>query len=131
MEIRHLRLIKVIAEQKGITKSLDKLFLTQSAVSHQLRDIEERLGCKIFYRTKNQWLLTPEGKILYDTALDVLAQLDQAIEKVNGMREGHAGSIRISTGCYTSYHWLPSFLTRMQVLYPKLDVQIVLEATHK
>ncbi len=51
MEIRHLNLIKTIAEEKGITKSLDKLFLTQSAVSHQLRDIEERIGVKIFYPT--------------------------------------------------------------------------------
>jgi LysR family transcriptional regulator for metE and metH len=131
MEIRHLRLIKVIADEKGITKSLDKLFLTQSAVSHQLRDIEERIGAKIFYRTKNQWLLTEEGKILYDTAVTVLGLLDTAMEKVNDMREGHAGSIRISTECYTSYHWLPGFLSRMRVLYPKLDVQIVIEATHK
>ncbi|HEX6890737.1 MAG TPA: LysR family transcriptional regulator [Chryseolinea sp.] len=131
MEIRHLRLIKTIAEEKGITKSLDKLFLTQSAVSHQLRDIEERIGCKIFYRSKNQWLLTSEGRILYDTAVRILSELDQAMDKVNGMREGHAGTIRISTGCYTSYHWLPSFLTRMKVLYPKLDVRIVVEATHR
>jgi LysR family transcriptional regulator, regulator for metE and metH len=131
MEIRHLRLIKTVAEEKGITRSLDKLFLTQSAVSHQLRDIEERIGCKIFYRSKNQWLLTSEGKILYDTAVRILSELDQAMDKVNGMREGHVGTIRISTGCYTSYHWLPAFLTRMKVLYPKLDVQIVVEATHR
>ncbi|MBA4053974.1 MAG: LysR family transcriptional regulator, partial [Marivirga sp.] len=131
METRHLRLIKTIAEENGITRSLDKLFLTQSAVSHQLRDLEERIGCKIFYRSKNHWLLTAEGKILYDMAVKVLTELDQAVEKVNGMREGHSGTIRISTGCYTSYHWLPSFLTRMRVMYPKLDVQIVVEATHK
>jgi LysR family transcriptional regulator for metE and metH len=131
MEIRHLNLIKTIAEEKGITKSLDKLFLTQSAVSHQLKDIEERIGVKIFYRTKNQWLLTEEGKILYDTAVVVLAELQTAMEKVNDMRGGHAGTIRLSTECYTSYHWLPSFLTKMNVLYPKLDVKIVIEATHK
>jgi LysR family transcriptional regulator for metE and metH len=131
MEIRHLKLIKIVAEEKGITKSLDKLFLTQSAVSHQLRDIEERIGCKIFYRSKNQWLLTSEGKVLYDTAVRILDELDLAMDKVNGMREGHAGTIRISTGCYTSYHWLPAFLMRMKVLYPKLNVQIVVEATHR
>jgi len=110
---------------------LGKLFLSQSAVSHQLRDIEERIGAKIFYRTKNQWLLTEEGKILYDAAVVILAEMEQATEKVNDMRGGHAGSIRISTACYTSYHWLPSFLSRMNVLYPKLDVQIKIEATHK
>ena len=131
MEIRHLNLIKTIAEEKSITKSLDKLFITQSAVSHQLKDIEERIGVKIFYRTKNQWLLTEEGKILYDTAVIVLAELNAAMEKVNDMRGGHAGTIRLSTECYTSYHWLPSFMTKMKVLYPKLEVKIVIEATHK
>ncbi|MFI5137009.1 MAG: LysR family transcriptional regulator [Sphingobacteriales bacterium] len=131
MELRHLNLIRTIADEKGITKSLDKLFLTQSAVSHQLKDIEERIGARIFYRTKNQWLLTEEGKILYDTAVIVLAEMDAAMEKVNDLRGGHVGAIRISTECYTSYHWLPSFLIKMKMLYPKLEVKIVIEATHK
>ncbi|MES2111042.1 MAG: LysR family transcriptional regulator [Bacteroidota bacterium] len=131
MEVRHLRLIKTIADEKGITKSLDKLFLTQSAVSHQLKDIEERLGVKIFYRTKNQWALTEEGKILYQTASAVLNEIDKANEQINELRLGHAGVIRISTECYTNYHWLPSFMVKMKVLYPKIEVKIVMEATHK
>jgi LysR family transcriptional regulator for metE and metH len=124
-------MIKTIADEKGITRSLDKLFLTQSAVSHQLRDIEERLGVKLFYRTKNQWILTEEGKILYDTATKVLTEIDLANEKINDLRIGHAGTIRISTECYTSYHWLPAFMVKMKLLYPGLDVKIVMEATHK
>jgi LysR family transcriptional regulator for metE and metH len=131
MELRHLRIIKTIADEKGITKSLDKLFLTQSAVSHQLRDIEERLGVKLFYRTKKQWILTEEGKIIYDTATKVLNEIDNATEKINDLRNGHAGAIRISTECYKSYHWLPAFMVKMKLLYPKLDVKIVMEATHK
>jgi LysR family transcriptional regulator for metE and metH len=131
METRHLRLIKTLADEKSITKSLDKLFLTQSAVSHQLRDIEERLGVKIFYRTKNQWILTEEGQVLYNTAGKVLAEIDEATKRINDMRQGHAGNIRISTECYTNYHWLPAFMVRMKILYPKLDINIVIEATHK
>jgi LysR family transcriptional regulator for metE and metH len=131
METRHLRLIKTIADEKGITKSLDKLFLTQSAVSHQLRDIEERLGAKIFYRTKNQWELTEEGKILYETAEKVLAEIDKATLRINNMRQGHAGTIRLSTECLTTYHWLPGFMVRMKMLYPSLEVKIIMEGTHK
>ncbi|MCO5946659.1 LysR family transcriptional regulator [Mucilaginibacter flavidus] len=131
MEIRHLRLIKTIADEKGITKSLDKLFLTQSAVSHQLKDIEERLGVKIFYRTKSQWALTKEGKILYQTANTVLTEINKANEQINELRLGHAGIIRISTECYTNYHWLPAFMVKMKVLYPNIEVKIVMEATHK
>jgi LysR family transcriptional regulator for metE and metH len=131
MDVRHLKLIKTIADEKGINKSLDKLFLTQSAVSHQLKDIEERIGVKIFYRTKNQWILTDEGKILYDTARRVLEEIELANTKLNDLRMGHVGDIRISTECYTSYHWLPAFMVKMKLLYPKLNVKIVMEATHK
>jgi LysR family transcriptional regulator for metE and metH len=131
MDVRHLKLIKTIADEKGINKSLDKLFLTQSAVSHQLKDIEERIGVKIFYRTKNQWILTDEGKILYDTATRVLEEIELANTKLNDLRMGHVGDIRISTECYTSYHWLPTFMVKMKLLYPKLNVKIVMEATHK
>ncbi len=131
MDVRHLKLIKTIADEKGINRSLDKLFLTQSAVSHQLKDIEERIGVKIFYRTKNQWILTDEGKILYDTATRVLAEIELANTKLNDLRMGHVGDIRISTECYTSYHWLPAFMVKMKLLYPRLNVKIVMEATHK
>jgi LysR family transcriptional regulator for metE and metH len=131
MEIRHLRLIKTIADENSITRSVDKLFLTQSALSHQLKDIEERIGVKIFYRTKNQWTLTEEGRILYETATKVLAEIDAANEKINDLRGGHSGMIRISTECYTTYHWLPAFMVKMRMLYPKLEVKIVIEATHK
>jgi LysR family transcriptional regulator, regulator for metE and metH len=131
MEIRHLKLIKVLAEEGGITKSLEKLFLTQSAVSHQLRDIEQRLGTKIFYRAKNQWQLTEEGKILYNTANNILSEMDNALNQIKDLKNGEAGTIRISTECYTSYHWLPSFMQNISILYPNLDIKIVIEATHK
>ena len=136
METRHLRLIKILAEQGGITKSLDKLFLTQSAVSHQLKDLEERLGVKIFIRGKNhrgkdQWKLTEEGEVLYQTAIKVLEEIETAMATVQELKYGHQGTIRLATECYTIYHWLPSFMRKMNVLYPKLDIKINMEATHK
>lgn len=136
METRHLRMIKILAEQGGITKSLDKLFLTQSAVSHQLKDLEDRVGAKIFHRSKNhrgkdQWKLTEEGEVLYKTAVKVLGDIDEALNTIRDLKNGHQGTIRLSTECYTTYHWLPSFMRRMNLLYPKLDIEIVMEATHK
>lgn len=136
METRHLRLIKILAEEGGITKSLDKLFLTQSAVSHQLKDLEERLGTKIFIRSKNhrgkdQWKLTEEGEVLYQTAVKVLDEIDKAMINIQELKYGHQGTIRLSTECYTVYHWLPAFMRKMNVLYPKLDININMEATHK
>lgn len=129
-------MIKILAEQGGITKSLDKLFLTQSAVSHQLKDLEDRVGAKIFHRSKNhrgkdQWKLTEEGEVLYKTAVKVLGDIDEALSTIQELKNGHQGTIRLSTECYTTYHWLPSFMRKMNLLYPKLDIKIVMEATHK
>jgi LysR family transcriptional regulator, regulator for metE and metH len=136
METKYLRLIKILAEEGGITKSLDKLFLTQSAVSHQLKDLERQLGVKIFHRGKNhrlanQWNLTDEGKVLYETAVKVLGEIDKAMDSIQEIKGGYQGIIRISTECYTSYHWLPSFLQKMSLLYPKLEIKIIIEATHQ
>jgi LysR family transcriptional regulator, regulator for metE and metH len=136
METRHLRMIKILAEKGGITKSLDKLFLTQSAVSHQLKDLEERLGTKLFIRGKNhrvkdQWKLTEEGEVWYQTAIKVLDEIERATLSMQEIKDGHQGTIRLSTECYTTYHWLPSFMRKMNVIYPKLDIRIIIEATHK
>ncbi|MEL7123304.1 MAG: LysR family transcriptional regulator, partial [Bacteroidota bacterium] len=58
MEIKYFRLIKTIEEEGSIANSANKLFLTQSALSHQLRELETRLGFKVFYRKRNKWELT-------------------------------------------------------------------------
>ncbi|HMT09770.1 MAG TPA: LysR substrate-binding domain-containing protein [Pyrinomonadaceae bacterium] len=136
METKHLRLIKTLAERGGITRSLDRLFLTQSAVSHQLKDLEQRLGTKIFIRGKNhrgkdQWKLTDEGEVLYQTAVRVLDEIDNAMNAIQELRHGHQGTIRLSTECYTIYHWLPAFMQKMSMLYPKLEIIINMEATHR
>ncbi|MEQ1763527.1 MAG: LysR substrate-binding domain-containing protein [Pyrinomonadaceae bacterium] len=136
METKHLRLIKTLAERGGITRSLDRLFLTQSAVSHQLKDLEERLGTKLFIRGKNhrgkdQWKLTDEGEVLYQTAVRVLDEIDKAMDAIQELKHGQQGTIRLATECYTIYHWLPAFMQKMNVLYPKLEIIINMEATHK
>lgn len=131
MEIKHFRLIKAIAEEGSLASSTEKLFLTQSALSHQLRELEQQLGYKVFARSRNQWQLTAEGEELYQTGLQVLAVLEQGLQKISLLREGAAGTIRLSTECYSFYQGLPAFIQKMQRLYPDIQVELVLEATHR
>ena len=65
MELKYFRLIKAIEEEGSLANSSERLFLTQSALSHQLRELEERLGFKVFHRTRNKWKLTQEGAPAY------------------------------------------------------------------
>ncbi|MEO1049384.1 MAG: LysR family transcriptional regulator [Bacteroidota bacterium] len=131
MDIKYLRLIKTIANEGNISRSADKLYLTQSALSHQLREIEQQLGFKIFLRTRNDWKLTPEGEELYQLALKVLSEIDDSFAKIQGIREGAKGTIKVSAECYSFYHGLPSFIQKMGLLYPQIEVQLVVEATHQ
>lgn len=130
MEIRHLRLIKSIVEEGSITKAINKLHLTQSALSHQLKEAEYQLGTKIFLRQNKKLILTKVGKKFYQTAVEILEKLTDTEKEIKSMVFGEVGEIRISTECYSSYHWLPSVLKQFNLLYPNVELKIVTEATH-
>lgn len=131
MEIRHLRLVKSIVEEGSITKAIDKLHLTQSALSHQLKEAEEQLGTKIFHRINKKLILTKAGEKLYETAIDVLHKLADTKSQIKNLVYGEHGEIRISTECYTSYYWLPGLIREFQVKYPNVELKILMEGFNK
>jgi LysR family transcriptional regulator for metE and metH len=130
MEIRHLRLVKAIVEEGSITKAIDKLYLTQSALSHQLKEAEYQLGTKIFLRLNKKMVLTQAGEKLYETANEVLDKLKDTEQEIKKLVFGESGEIRLSTECYSSYHWLPSVMKQFQLLYPNIELKLIMEATH-
>ncbi|MEL6811106.1 MAG: methyltransferase domain-containing protein [Bacteroidota bacterium] len=86
IEIKHLRLIKTIEEVGTLKEAAKKLFLTPSALSHQLKELESRLNTRIFYRENNQLLFTPSGKELRKASEEILNRLekvDSAIQELN------------------------------------------------
>ena len=127
LEIRHLKLIAAIAEEKSVTAAAKRLFLTQSALSHQLRDAEERLGTALFLRLGKSMAPTAAGEKLIDCARRLLGELREAESHVRQMNGGMHGVIRLSTECYTCYHWLPPVLERFHVRFPKIEVCIDLD----
>src|SRR5690606_7297989 len=131
MEIRYLRLIKAIVEEGSITRAIDILHLSQSALSYQLKEAEIQIGTLIFYRRNKKLILTPVGKKLYAIAGKVLGELDTAEAEIRKIMNGENGIIRISTECYTSYHWLPPVLKKFKKEFPNVEIEIVFEATHK
>ena len=131
LEIRHLRLVAAVAEVGSLTRAGDQLHLTQSALSHQLRDIESRLGAALFLRVGKRLVLTPAGERLLASATDVLARLERTEQDIREMGRDRAGSLRITTECYTCYHWLPPLLLRYRRKFPRVEVRIDVEATRR
>ena len=131
MEIKYFRLIKTIAEEGSIANSSEKLFLTQSALSHQLKDLEAQLGFKVFYRTRNKWVLTEEGNALNKLGCDILQSLEKGFDTIKQLQKGSVGNIKVSTECYSFYQGLPVFIQKMGLLYPEIHLDLILEATHQ
>lgn len=131
LDIRHLNLLVAVSEEKSVTKAGERLHLSQSALSHQLRDLEERLGTPLFHRLNKRMVLTQAGERLLLSAKDVLEELKRAEHDVAQMAAHKRGTLRLSTECYTCYHWLPEKLKEFSRRYPDVDVKIVVEATHQ
>jgi LysR family transcriptional regulator for metE and metH len=130
LEIRHLKLVSAIAETGSVTRAGNRLHLTQSALSHQLRDAEEQLGVALFERKNNKMMLTPAGERLLQSARAVLAELERAEMDIQKNGTPSKGLIRISTQCNTVYHWLPPRLILFQKQFPDVEVQLMIEATN-
>jgi len=131
LEIRHLKLVAAVAETGSVTLAGNRLHLTQSALSHQLRDAEEQLGVPLFERRSRRMTLTAAGERLLQSArtvLDELARAEKEIQENNGSG-ATKGVLRLSTECYTVYHWLPPRLRLFQHKFPAVDFQLVIEAT--
>lgn len=128
LEIRHLRAVDAIAREGTVTAAAERLHLTQSAVSHLLKDLEERLGVALFRRERGM-IPTEEGQRLLESARRVLEEVERAEYDLERLREGYRGVIRLATECYTCYHWLPSILGAFIEAHPEIDLQIVPEAT--
>jgi LysR family transcriptional regulator for metE and metH len=130
LEIRHLKLVTAIAEEESVTAAGKRLHLTQSALSHQLRDAEQRLGTPLFLRLGKRMALTAAGKKLLDAARRILIDLKEAESQVLGLNGDAQGVIRLSTECYTCYHWLPPLLATFHSRFPKVEVAIDMAATN-
>src|SRR5437016_58519 len=118
LEVRHLKLVEAIAGEGTMTRAAARLYITQSALSHQLAGLEETLGVALFRRVPRGMILTPAGEKLLECARSVLRELREVQERVAAAESEGQGTLRISTECYTCYHWLPARLKEFRSRYP-------------
>lgn len=129
LEIRHLRLIAAVAQHGSLTRAGRELHLTQSALSHQLLELEGRLRTRLFLRMGKRMVPTVAGLRLLETARQTLPALLEAEEDLRRLASGRDSVLRISTECYTCYHWLPGVLQGFRERFPRVEVQVVAEVT--
>jgi LysR family transcriptional regulator, regulator for metE and metH len=126
LETRDLRLVQAIAQSGGATQAAKQLHLSQSAVSHQLRGLEERLGVELFRRQGGRLCITSAGERLVTLAQQVLLPLLQTELELKRGAFRERPKLRVATQCYTAYHWLPKALQALLAAHP--EVELVLQS---
>lgn len=129
-DMRHLQLVRAIADAGSLTQAGLVLHLTQSALSHQLRDIESRLGAKLFTRAGRGLTLTAAGETLLKTATEVISLVERSEDAIRQQAGPGRELLRLTTECYTCYHWLSPVLQQYQRLHPSIEVRIDVTATN-
>jgi len=129
IEIRHLQMVTAVAASGSVTQAARALHLTQSAVSHQLRAIEARLGTPLFLRLGKRMVVTAAGGRVLETARRVLDDIKAAEDDVRRHGAGGASVIRVCAQCNTGYHWLPPLIDAFRRKHPAVDVSIAVEHT--
>lgn len=124
LEVRHLRLVEAVRRHGGVTSAAATLHLSQSALSHQLVNLERDLGLALFERVGKKMTPTPAGERLAETARQVLRQLDEAEADLRDPEHRARRRLRVGAACSTLYPWLASHISRQAVEAPELDVRV-------
>lgn len=124
LEIKHLRMICAISDSGNMTRAADKLCISQSALSQQLKDIENKLGTDLFFRTRKKMILTKVGKQLQTTAIQVIDSVDQVEHTISQKMKGEKGELKVGTRCIFCYKWLPQVIHLFQAKFPNVEIEI-------
>ncbi len=129
LEMRDLRLAVAMDEFKTLTQAAQHLHLTPSALSHQLADLEDRIGALLFERSGRRLIATHLGQLLCAQARTALAGVEDVERSLAEATSTRQSWLRIAADCYTSFGWLPPVMDSFGAAHPSVDVRIVPEAT--
>ena len=124
LERSHLAVVREIERQGSLTGAADALFLTQSAISHTVKKLEQNLGIEIWRREGRSMTLTQAGQYLLAVANRVLPQLDYAQERLRQYAQGECGALRIGMECHPCYQWLLKLVSPFLSAWPNVDVDV-------
>jgi len=120
----HLAIIREVERQGSLTAAAEHLFLTQSALSHSIKKLEQQLGTDIWLREGRSLRLTQAGQYLLAVANRLLPQLSLAEERLRQFAQGERGTLRIGMECHPCYQWLLKVVSPYLAAWPDVDVDV-------
>ena len=117
IELKHLRTLQALQNTGSLAAAAAQLHQTQSALSHQFSDLEQRLGFRLFVRKSQPLRFTPQGEILLQLAEQVLPQIQQALQACHDPQQS---ALRIAIECHSCIQWLTPALNNFRKSWPQV-----------
>ena len=127
MDWDKLRVFHAVAAAGSLTHAGDTLHLSQSAVSRQIRALEDALGTTLFHRHARGLILTEQGELLFEATKSMSKRLDAASARIRDSEEEVFGELRVTTTVGFGSLWLMPRLPRLYERYPDLNIDLMLE----
>ncbi|WP_245447885.1 LysR family transcriptional regulator [Neorhizobium sp. T6_25] len=124
IEFRHLHYFACVAEELHFSRAADKLGMAQAPLSQQIRQLEDRLGTKLFRRTTRRVKLTPAGEIFLRHAQEILGGIDRAVTHTRSISGDDSGTISVSGVHVALSHVLPPVISEFRKRYPAMTVDV-------
>src|SRR6185369_16615134 len=124
IERSHLAIVQAVERLGSLTAAAGELHLTQSALSHSMKKLEQQLGTDIWLREGRSLRLTQAGQYLLAVANRVLPQLALAEGKLRQFAQGERGTLRIGMECHPCYQWLLKVVSPYLAAWPDVDVDV-------
>jgi LysR family transcriptional regulator for metE and metH len=125
LDLRHLRTLLALLEAGSVSRAAALQNVTQSALSHQLKALEEFYGLTLFERKSAPVAFTPAGQRLLELARDVIPAVDRAERDIARLTGHGAGKLRIAVECHTCFDWLMPSMDALRLRWPEVEQDIV------
>lgn len=125
LELRHLETLSALADCGSLSKAAQRLCLTQSALSHQLRALENHYGASLVEKNVRPLRFTAIGQRLLALARTVLPLVAEAGRDVARLAQGHGGPLRIAVQCHNCFDWLMPAMDAFRDLWPEVELDII------
>jgi LysR family transcriptional regulator for metE and metH len=124
MELIHFRILLALKQRGTLNAASDALHLTQSALSHQMKKLEQRLNIVLWRKQGRTLVLTQAGKYLSEVAESVIATVDSAEQHLNLLAAGKRGKLTIGIDCHACYEWFRTILQPYLHAWPDLAIEV-------
>lgn len=125
IEIRHLRSLVALSQTGNLTTAAQRVYLTQSALSHQIRALEDYFEISLFERKTRPLRFSAAGQRLLELADQILPAIDNARRDVTKLAGGSAGNLRIAVECHTCFDWLMPAMDAFREHWPEVELDLV------